>query len=120
MRPPASFRKTPDSRTLSDGYRKHTLQVYYDDDDRVEYVDLSSPGDGSIGAMYKGLDLFAIGAEDVVALISQAAPLDASQPEPGCLYTFPELEMALWRPYAPGDESDPEGHFFSVVGVGKR
>jgi hypothetical protein len=68
--------------------------------------------------MYKGHDVFETKAQDLVNFISQEAPYDPDDPEIGFSYVFPILELALWRPVKPEDEDDPEGQYFSTIGIG--
>lgn len=116
--PIESYRETC-TRTLIDVYHKGGFRVFYDEDDRVEYIELSSLDD-SFTAVYKGKEVFQTKAEDLVDFISQDAPFDPEYPEPGCLYVFPQLELSLWRPFLPEDESDPEGQYFSAIGIAKQ
>ena len=52
--------------------------------------------------------------------ISQEAPYDPEDPEFEFIYVFPKLERALWRPLNPEDEDDPEGQYFSTIGIGRQ
>ncbi len=117
--PEKSFRLFADDPNLTDAYHESGFQVFYDKDDRVEHIELLSLDDSFV-AIYKGKDVFRTRADELVAFISQDAPFDPEYPEPGCLYVFPQLELSLWRPFLPEDESDPEGQYFSGIAIGKQ
>jgi hypothetical protein len=116
--PTKSYRKTG-ARTLTDAYHRGGFQVFFDEHDRVEYIELSSPDD-SFTTVYKGKEVFQTKADDLVDLIAEDAPFDAEDPELGYTYTFSQLELGVWRPVIPEDDNDPEGRYFSTIGIGKR
>lgn len=116
--PPHSFRKGRFASTDTDGYLDNAFQVFFDHDDRVEFIELSNAP--AITATYKGRDLFALHADDVVRFVARDAPFDPDDPELGYSYIFPDLELALWRSIRPEDEHDPEGRHFATIGIGKR
>ncbi len=115
--PTCSFKKCPAAPNLTEAYHKGGFQVFFDEHDRVEYIELSSLDD-SFTAVYKGKEVFQTKAEDLVDFISQDAPFDPEDPEIGYSYVFPQLELSVWRPCLP--EDDPEGEYFSTIGVGRR
>jgi hypothetical protein len=112
---PESFRESGQDASETDAYHKAAFQVFFGQD-KVEYIELSA--DESVTAMYKGRDVFETKAQDLVNFISQEAPYDPDDPEIGFSYVFPKLELALWRPVKPEDEDDPEGQYFSTIGIG--
>jgi hypothetical protein len=116
---PYVFRKGADSSSLSEAYHESCFQVFYDEDDRVEYIEVSSGGAAFV-TVYGGKDVFETRASDLVDLVSKEAPFDSEHPELGYSYIFPRLELSLWRPAMPEDEQDPEGQYFSTIGIGKR
>ena len=119
---PLSFKKAallfPNAPDV-DAYHDVSFQLFFDESDRVEYIELSKSPD--FGVNYKGIDVFGLRAEDLVALISQDAPFDPDHPELGYSYVFPLLEMSVWRPTIPDpEETDPEWTTFATVGVGRK
>jgi hypothetical protein len=74
----------------------------------------------SLSVVYKGKKVFQIKADDLVHLIAEDAPYDPTDPELGYAYVFPHLALSIWRPVIPENDSDPEGQYFSTIGVGKR
>jgi hypothetical protein len=101
--------------SLVDAYLDSCLQVFYDQADTVEYIELS--GNGSVTAIYNDLDVFASSAEQVVQHIGQHAAFDTSAPELGFSYIFPDLDLSVWRPHLPEDGAD--GQYFATIGIGK-
>jgi hypothetical protein len=116
---PRSFKKSFAGSDLADAYHEGGFQVFYDKEDRVEYIELSSL-DSSFIAVYKGGLVFHTKASDLVDLISKDTPFDPDDPELGYGYVFPALELSLWRPIKPESDDDLEGQYFSTIGVGRR
>ena len=107
---PETFLKGADSERLTDAYHDSAFQVFFDADDRVEYVELSS--DRAFGVLFADARVFSTPARALVQLLEQHAPYDPDEWELGYTYTFPRLELALWRP-------DKSQRNFSTVGVGR-
>jgi len=112
--PVESFHKTGES-PLVDAYLDSCFQVFYDEAYTVEYIELSR--NGPLTAIYNDLDVFATTAEQVVQHIGQHAAFDASDPELGYSYIFPDLDLSVWRPHLP--EDGPDGQYFATIGIGK-
>jgi hypothetical protein len=117
--PLKSYKKTSHSPTLTDVYCDGCFQVFFDEHDKVEYIELSS-SDDLFSVVYKGKKVFQTKADDLVDLIEEDAPYDPAAPELGYSYVFPRLELGVWRPAIPEDEDDLEGQYFRTIGVGKR
>jgi hypothetical protein len=115
-----------------DHYLRNAFQVFFDEDDRVAYIELYR-GDPVV-ALYQGRRVFDTPAAELVELVSRAAPFDPDDPELGYTYTFPALELALWRPARREDvegeedvgdeeylkELEAEWRTFHTIGVGVR
>ena len=102
-----------------DAYHGNAFQLFFDENERVEYIELWKSPELSVN--YKGIDIFRLRAEDLVGLISRDAPFDANQPELGFSYVFPLLEMSVWRPTIPDPEDgNSEWTTFATVGVGRK
>jgi hypothetical protein len=70
------------------------------------------------GAHYRGIDLFDVGADEVVAAIARAEGLDPRYFPPGKHhYRFPALNLLLWRGYVSDDPDDRQGFFFQSASV---
>lgn len=98
-----------------DCYFFGSFQISYDDNDRVEYIEVS--GDQHVGFFYNQMNLFTTEAEQIIELMSQSYALDEHTPEKGYCFIFPDLELSFWRPVSP--DYSAEGRFFSSVGLGK-
>ena len=104
-----------DAYILDEG--RSGFYVFFDADDRVEYIELS----GVSNAVYKETLIFSTLAEQLTEIISRDADYDPDDPELGYAYTYPQLELALWRSAKPDIDSDniEEGKFFAIIGIGK-
>ncbi len=108
---PTSFGKGPGD-TPVDAWHEFALQVFYDADDRVEYVEVSR--DADVVAVLFGQPVLSMPVCAVVELVGQHAPHDPEDPGlPEC-WTFPDLDLSLWRPH---DGEEHEG-CFATVGAG--
>ena len=114
---PSVFRKTPDSKWEVDAFHGGAFQVFYGGVvPRVVYIELSSGPD--IEAEISGHGVFTTPADELVTILRDLAPFDASDPELGYSYVFPDLDLAVWRPVVPEDAEDEGGRYFSTIGVG--
>jgi len=112
--PAASFYKTPDSRYPTDAWFESGFQVAYEGDEAtVAFIELSN--DAGLEAFAFGLPVFATPAAALVPAIERHAELDRADPELGYVYTFPDLELAFWRP----DDDDDDTPYFATVGIGR-
>ena len=123
--PVVSFKKTSTSASATDAFLEHTFQVFYDENDCAEYIELSNGG--PFIALYKGVSVFETKADDLVVLVSQDASVNLNDPELGYSFVFPTLELSLWRASLPENDEDEEyqdeempGLFFDTIGIGKR
>ncbi len=104
--------------TLTRTYHNSSFQVFFDRDNKVEYIEVSRYE--PLRVTYKGTNVFETKANDLVQTISSDAPFDPDDPELGYSYTFPQLELALWRPIVPKDDNhNSQHHYFSTMGVGQ-
>ena len=111
-RKPDSFQKGPEGTPLTDAYFEAAFQVFFDDRDVVEYIELSGPSP-EFAALYRGKDVHRTVAREVAELMSKDGAYDPDDPELGWSYLFPSLELSLWRPGA----DDP---FFATIGIGRE
>jgi hypothetical protein len=117
---PHTYRKVPGSR-LVDAYHGSVLQVFFDPHDRVQFIEVSN--DKRTRALYRGVDIFSLPAEEAVALVGEDGLYDPNDPELGYAFTFRSLELTLWRATLPdeADEDDDDlagGRVFATVGIG--
>jgi hypothetical protein len=111
--PENSFCKVPGSRHQTDAWFQNGLQVFYEGDQpTVAFIELTSSP--YFEAVLLGISVFTTKVPLVISEIRRCAKLDEADPELGYAYTFPSLELALWRP----DDDDAETPYFSTVGIG--
>ena len=116
---PYTFRKVPDAKHETDGYHECGFQVFYFGPiPTVEYIELCR--DSGFRAFYRGVDVFETAADVMVSHVCRDADYDPDDPELGCCYVFPNLELSLWRPFEPDSPDAPDGWTFSTIGVGVR
>jgi hypothetical protein len=111
---PKSALRPPDT----DCFFENAIQVSYDGDGRVEFIETAASSDFRV--LFHGSALHEMPAEDAVRLVSQLAEYDKDRPEHRYSYIFPALQLSLWRPVLPSDHNDSEGRRFEAVGVGKE
>lgn len=116
---PYRFKKLFWSSNLTEAYHKGAFQVFFDEADKVEFIELSSPG-ASFAVEYKGVNVFQTRADDLIAFISRDVGCDPQQPEPGYTFVFSQIGLSLWRELVPENDSDPEGQYFNTVGIGTQ
>lgn len=115
--PCQSFLKDPDAEHETDAFHDTGFQVFYRGEfPVVEYIELSR--ESGFRALYRGLDVFATSAGQALAHVSGDAAFDPDNPELGYSYTFPDLDLSLWRPVMPRSPEDPRGREFSTIGIG--
>ena len=115
--PYEAFRKVPDAQHETDAFLSSGFQVFYGGELPVaEYIELSR--ESGFRAVYRGIDVFATPADEVVAHVCRDAAFDSADWELGYSYIFPDLDLGLWRPVLPESAADSEGREFSTIGVG--
>ncbi|MFK7970276.1 MAG: hypothetical protein AB8F95_07910 [Bacteroidia bacterium] len=110
--------ETPDisgARDHVDNYHGGGLQVFYDQDNKVEFIELLR-GSGFSAATH-GINVFEKTAQEVIDVITEVSEYNQDDLEVGYSYVFPDLELSLWRPNIP-EENEEEGKFFSTIGIG--
>jgi hypothetical protein len=108
------FRKESDGDRTTDELLG-AVHVYYDDEDRSEYIEISRSAE--VRPVFDGIALLEIAPSEAVASVAAHAPFDADDPELGYSYVFKALDLSLWRPVA--DDAEPEGRTFMTVGIGR-
>jgi hypothetical protein len=110
---PVAFGKGPGD-TPVDAWHDFGLQVFYDDEDRVEYIEVSR--DPDLRPLLFGEPVLSLPICAAVDVVSRHAPHDAEDPRlPEC-WTFPALDLSLWKP---PDGEDDDG-CFATIGAGRR
>jgi hypothetical protein len=102
--------------TEIDGFFGAALQVNYDQEGKVEFIEFARSGSQ---VLLEGLDLLGSEASLVIERLKAKYDLDPNEPEPGYSYGFPSIELGFWRPVVPASEADEEGRYFESVGFGR-
>ncbi|MBK1884624.1 hypothetical protein JIN85_19565 [Luteolibacter pohnpeiensis] len=113
---PKAFLKTPTSERPTDAFQELCVQVYYDSDDRAEYIEISRAP--SIHPQLDGAHVFEIPATELVQQLGRDADYDSDSEDDPTDVVFPGLSLSLWRPYG-DDPDDPESRYFATVGIGR-
>lgn len=106
-------------REKFDLFRGGYVHVHYDARATVALIVLANGGE--VGAMYAGVDLFALTADEAIAFVSRDHSPNSAEPGYPMSVTFPAIELNLWRSALP--EHDPAtkpGLRFESVGVGRK
>ena len=122
--PVLSFKKGPSSTSPTNAFLENAFQVFYDEDDCVEFIELSRGG--SFTVLYQGTNVFETTAEELLGVVARDTDYDKDRPEQGYSFIFPEVELSLWRQNLLEDEEDDmdgeeyekPGTYFDTVGVG--
>jgi len=102
--------------TEIDGFFDATLQVSYNQQAKVEFIEFARSGRSRV--VFEELDLFGSEASAVIERLKRKYDLDPDEAEPEYSYCFPRIELGLWRPVVPKSPTDEEGRFFESVGFG--
>jgi len=98
-------------------YHRCAFQVDYSTGQHIaEYIEISDWPD--FIARFDGIDVFHTPAKELVAHIASKTPYDDTDWELGYSYIFREYDLGLWRPVIPESDEDPDGRYFSTIGVG--
>ncbi|MFE9662922.1 hypothetical protein [Streptomyces sp. NPDC005955] len=81
----------------------------------LEAVELGRPSSPSDRVLFRGLDVFALPAREVVRRVGEFTSI-GEEPDDGASFIAPDLLLYFWRPFAADDEPEEErGHHFSSV-----
>jgi hypothetical protein len=111
-----------------DGYWENSLQVLYDDNNCVNFIEFHGRG-AQVKVFLEGIDIFQTPAPQLIADIQKKRGIsfDESDPEIPYSYTFPDIDLAFWRQVIPelDEEKQPipdsdEGKYFWTVAIGAK
>lgn len=112
-----------------DGFFNNELQVTYDEDKKVDFIEFSAKDSKTIQVLIEGINIFRTPASLLLQGVSKKIGSDYGKEgeEIPFSYTFPSLDLALWRPVVPElDENEvelpetEEGKYFWTVGIGVK
>jgi hypothetical protein len=83
--------------------------------DMLEAVELGRPSTQTDRVIFRGLDVFAIPARELVQRMREYTSIEADPDDPAS-FIASDLLLSFWRPFAADDEPEEEqGYFFSSV-----
>ncbi|WP_406364615.1 hypothetical protein [Streptomyces sp. NBC_00645] len=83
--------------------------------DLLEAVELGRPSSQTDRVIFRGLDVFAIPARELVQRMGEYTSIEAD-PEDPASFIAPDLLLSFWRPFVADDQPEEEqGHFFNSV-----
>ncbi|MFI8086659.1 hypothetical protein ACIF6L_38480 [Kitasatospora sp. NPDC086009] len=83
--------------------------------DRLEAIALGRPAAPTDRVIFRGLDVFAIPARELVQRMSEYTPIEADPDDP-VSFVASDLLLSFWRSFAADDEPEEErGYYFSSV-----
>ncbi|MER7108577.1 hypothetical protein [Streptomyces sp. NPDC000229] len=83
--------------------------------DRLESVEFGRPSDPSDSVLFRGVDVFALPAREVVTRMAALTTV-TPDPEDSASFVAPDLLLSFWRPFEADDQPDEEqGYYFGSV-----
>ncbi|MGW6918338.1 hypothetical protein ACWGB8_31670 [Kitasatospora sp. NPDC054939] len=87
--------------------------------DTLRAVELGRPSTGADRVLFRGVDVFAFPAVEVVRRVGEHTTVEEDPYDRGS-FIAPDLLLSLWRPYAADDRPDADlGYYFSSVLVAR-
>ncbi|MFE0633227.1 hypothetical protein ACFW3D_40655 [Streptomyces sp. NPDC058864] len=81
----------------------------------LQAVELGRPHTPADRVLFRGLDVFALPAREVVRRMREHATIEEDPDEPAS-FVASDLLLSFWRPFAADDEpGERQGHYFSTV-----
>lgn len=110
-----------------DGYFKNELQITFDDNNKVDFIEFSGKDSEFTDVYLKDIEIFKTPAQQLIRDISNSTNSDFEEEEEEIPYSyvFPAIDLAVWRQVIPKQdeqieeipESD-EGKYFWTIGIG--
>ncbi|GAA2806614.1 hypothetical protein RMN57_28255 [Kitasatospora sp. CM 4170] len=83
--------------------------------DMLEAIELGRPSTQTDRVVFRGLDVFAIPARELVQRMGEHTSIEADPDDPAS-FVASDLLLSFWRPFAADDEPEEEqGYYFSSV-----
>ncbi|WP_448318700.1 hypothetical protein [Streptomyces sp. CO7] len=83
--------------------------------DGLEAIELGRPSGPADRVIFRGLDVFAIPARELVQRMGEYTSLEADPDDPAS-FVASDLLLSFWRPFAVDDEpEEKQGYYFSSV-----
>lgn len=108
----------PEPKT--DYYFDNILQISYDENDIVEFIEIYSKESNLEISIY-GFSLNQVSAEEIISFLTLEKKLkyDENGEEFPYTYNFVDKDIIFWRQVLPEDDTDEDGKYFDSVGIGK-
>ena len=107
-----------DSKT--DYFRNNNLQIFYDENNTVEFIQLSLQN-SSLQISIFDFNLNEASAEETIHFLTTEMKLRYNEQGDELPYTFDFIteDLSFWREAIPEHEEDEEGKYFDAVSIGK-
>ena len=90
------------------------VSVSYGADGTVEAIELGRPYDSGDTVTYRGVDVFALPAKEVVSQLSHFVAL--VEEDDGASFVAPDLLLSFWRSFVENDDpAETQGYYFNSV-----
>lgn len=108
----------PEPKT--DYYFENSLQISYDKDDSVEFIEIAFK-ESKLEVSVYGLRINKLTAVEIISFLSNEKNLkyDENDDEFPYTYNFIDQDLTFWRQVLPEDDTDEDGKYFDTVGIGK-
>jgi hypothetical protein len=113
----------------TDGYFENELQISYDDNNQVEFIEFSGRGSQFTTVYLDNIEVFKTPAKQLINTIEQLrlAEYDKTDEEIPFSYVFRNIDLAVWRQVVPDLDEDKEeipeieeGKYFWTIGIGSK
>lgn len=110
-----------------DGYFKNELQITFDDNGKVDFIEFSGKDSEFVEVYLKDIEVFKTPAQQLLQKISDTtrSEFDKEHDEIPYSYVFPSIDLAVWRQVIPGQDEQTgeilepdEGKYFWTIGIG--
>ena len=120
------YRKTEDSEMTTDAYLENSFQIFFDNNNRVDFIEVSY-NPKVISLHYGKINLFETEGQELISILSKESSFLEKDKEIPYGYYFKDYALVLWRPVIPEDYSEGEvdeeyrnGRYFMVIGIGNK
>ena len=113
-----------------DGYFENEMQIFYDEKNLVEFIELSGRGAYLTDVHLASIQVFQIKVDNLLERIALefGESFDRDDSEIPCSYTFRSLDMVLWRPFGPEDskiegekpDEEDDAAYFWTISIGRK
>jgi hypothetical protein len=124
-----TFTKTKESNP-TDTFFSNSFQIFYNNDDNVEYIELSGYQNDEFDVSIFGINIFAKKANIIYQELKVPKLLDSNDVNSAYTMILPEIDVCFWRSMIPDEEDinvddsdlDETGNrlFWRTVGIGVK